>query len=378
MSMNVSASRLLLLAIILAVTPAAAWTQSTEPARAAPFVPTGRVWGYSFGDYFYKTSGDTARWGSAQYVNEAKDMHAGELRRLYLGYDYNYSRGIFSRVLLEANSGTTFAGGSYGLLVKLGYVSWRNPLPSLPVTVNVGLIPTPVFTLPERTWGYRSIEKEALDVRGFGPSADQGVSVEGTMGKNGGFSLMVGNGSGTKPATERAKAVYGSLVRRFLDKKLTVELMASFLPKSGDRDRTIDRLFVSYEPDFAKFGLEVARVRDQSPADLGEVSGTEARRLLASGFVSVPLRRDSVGVGISIFARYDFYDPDRDFAAGKGYVLPEPFYTQKLYIFGLDIAPLPRVHVMPNLWMMTYRARGGAVSRDADVVARMTFYFIFG
>lgn len=363
--------RLALLALLGATTAPSA---QTTAAPSPPFVPSGNVWGYVFADYFYKFRGDSA-WGTSQYAKTPKDLHAGQLRRLYLGYDYRIAPKFTSRVLLEANNSTTFAGGSYGVLVKLGYIAWNRPA-GLPLTVSAGLVPTPLFSFPERAWGYRSIEKEVLDARGIGSSADQGLLVEGTIGADGDYRLMVGNNSGTKPATERSKAVYSSISQRFLDKRLSLELMGTYLARSRGRDRSIGRVFVNYEGRHATFGLEVAGVYEASPAEFSSAAGTDVTRLLSSVFVAVPLRR--AGVPVKLFARYDVYDPDLDFAADRAYTIPDPFYSEHLYTLGFDIAPHPRVHVMPNLWVNSYRERGGRPARSADVVPRITFYWTFG
>lgn len=366
-----------LFAFVFALPALPALAQDSADADAEEaFEPSGNIWGYIFSDYIYKASGDDVGWGRTQYAGTETGFHGGELRRLYLGYNYRLRPNITTRVLLEANSGTDFANGSYGMLVKLGYLSWENPLPDVPLTVNVGLIPTPVFSFPEKSWGYRSVEKEALDARGIGRSADQGLSIEGALGEDGGFRLMAGNGSGTKPATDPHKSVYGSLYNRFMDGRLSIEVMGSYLPARGEYNRTIGRVFAEYTPGPFRMGMEAAYVYVETPPELGRVLGTNMSRLLISGFVAVPVE---VGTrSVSLFGRYDFFDRDLDFDAAKGYVEPDPFYTQHLVIVGVDFEPVPDVHFMPNLWVNAYSQRGGAVSRGADVVPRVTVYFRYG
>ncbi len=361
----------LLVSVLLAGVPGEGRAQD---ASTTDFEPHGEVRGYVFGDYFYKAAGDTASWGNSQYADTEEGMHGGELRRLYLGYDYFITPDVSTRVLLEANDGTTFANGSYGVRVKLGYLSWAQPL-GVPVTVNVGLVPTPVFTFPQKTWGYRSIEKEVLDARGFGSSADQGVLLEGSTGSQGGYRLMVANNSGTKPDTDPHVGVYGSVFQRVLGDRLSLEVMGSHLPQRGDRARTIGRLFAGYEVGAATFGVEMAGIYEQAPAERGAIPGTEITRVLVSTFSSIALRR--TGPAVKAFARYDFFDPDLGFETGRGYTSPDPFYTEHLVLLGLDVAPHPRVHVIPNLWINAYRARGNASDRPPDVVPRVTFYFIY-
>jgi hypothetical protein len=45
---------------------------------------------------------------------------------------------------------------------------------------------------------------------------------------------------------------------------------------------------------------------------------------------------------------------------------------------GVDFLPFPNFHIMPNLWMTSYKDKSPAnVSRPSDVVARMTFWFLY-
>jgi hypothetical protein len=353
--------------------------EQTEPATETPFVASGRVWGYVFGDYFYKMQGDSASWSSTQYGNTREGLHAGQLRRLYFGYDFSLAPQFNSRVLLEANDRTTFASGSYGVFLKLGYLEWSNPIATLPFTARIGLIPTPVFATPERTWGYRSVEKEALDARGFGPSTDQGVSVQGTIGssKNYGYTLMAGNNSGTRAATEPDKAFYGSFYGRFFDRRLTIEPMVTYLPAPQGRSNTIGRMFVGYNTEPLRLGAELAARREADRLASADGTREDVTRLLVSAFAAAPL--SFVNPRLQAFVRYDHYNPDRDFAETRPYENMAAFaYTEQFFIAGLNYSPVERVHIMPNLWINTYSdRRTDARQREADVVPRLTVYFTF-
>ena len=65
------------------------------------FKPSGKVWGYAFGDYYYKVHADSANRGALNYSGMAKDANAFEFRRIYLGYDYNISEKISTEFLLS-------------------------------------------------------------------------------------------------------------------------------------------------------------------------------------------------------------------------------------------------------------------------------------
>jgi len=54
---------------------------------------SGRLWGYAFGDYYYKGHGDTwNRGGANQYTGIPQNRNEFQMRRVYLGYDYNITQ----------------------------------------------------------------------------------------------------------------------------------------------------------------------------------------------------------------------------------------------------------------------------------------------
>jgi hypothetical protein len=353
------------------------WPFATVAQGQDAFAPSGRLWGYVFGDYYYKAAGEDAGWGTAQYARMGEGMHAAELRRLYLGYDYRFTTNVSSRVLLESNDDATFANGSYGIFLKLGYLAWEQPLSGLPLTLNVGLIPTPVFAYPERAWGYRSIEKETLNLRGIGRSVDFGASIVGRFDADDrfGYTLMVGNNSGTRPAQDARKAVYVSTNAAFLDRRFNVELMGSRLPTARDGVINVGRVFLGVDPGWASFGLETAFVRDEAPREIVATSDETVSRLLVSVFTTIPVTTGPTST--RIFLRYDYFDPDLDFDVSKAYARSDAFYAEHLIIAGVQFQPVPRVYVMPNLWTNYYRERGAGASRAVDIVPRVTLYFVY-
>ena len=77
------------------------------------FKPSGKISGYAFGDYAFKLHADSALRGKQQYSGLPKNYSSFNLRRVYLGYDYQFSPNISSQLLLahesafESNPGST-------------------------------------------------------------------------------------------------------------------------------------------------------------------------------------------------------------------------------------------------------------------------------
>jgi hypothetical protein len=338
------------------------------------FTPSGNVWGYVFGDAYYKAAGDTALWGQGQYASVPTRMQGGQLRRLYLGYDYRFSPSFSSRVLLEADD-NFLINNAHGVYIKLGYLDWKNLVPN--ATLSVGLIPTPVFAFPERQWGYRSVEKEALNLRGLGRSVDQGVSLSGAFDNEGryGYTLMVGNGSGNRIDVDRFLEYYSSLYTRLLDRRLSLEAMANHKYQGNGRSRTIIRGFAGYEGKGFTLGSEIAQTLDRAVPLAG--GSVDVNPLIISGFASVQL--PFISDKLRLFARYDHFDPDLNFSDGLAYRNVAQYYTEGTIIGGLHYRAAENVNIMPNIWINTYsdKRNGDAISRKADVVFRTTLYFAF-
>src|SRR5690349_21890472 len=76
---------------------------NSDSAFKAGSPNSGRIWGYVFGDYYYKGHADTLnRGGSNQYTGIPQGRNAFQFRRIYLGYDYNISKKFVAEVLLAA------------------------------------------------------------------------------------------------------------------------------------------------------------------------------------------------------------------------------------------------------------------------------------
>jgi hypothetical protein len=349
---------------------------STADAQTGTSSASGqRIWGYTFGDFFWKADGDTARWGRGEYMGTEKGMMGGSLRRLYLGYDNQISSRFSTRVLLEANPGTTMPNGSYGVIIKLGYLQWKAPdFLFNNQQFSVGLIPTPIFAFPERTWGYRSVEKEALDSRGIGRSVDQGISYNATFDKdsNYGFTLMVANGSGTRPANDKYFEYTGSLYLRLLEKRLTLETMGNYKYQGNGRHSSIYRGFIGYEITRFRFGFEASKIHDNLSTSAGMISQNPFLYSIFYAFKMKVMKQD-----FEFFARYDKFNPDLDFSDSKIYPNDRRFvYDQSLLIFGVNYNPIPTVSIIPNIYINLYDdKRAQEVNRKNDVVLRITLYY---
>jgi hypothetical protein len=334
-------------------------TIAARPPAQETQAPKGKFSGYMFGDYYYNIQQrDTTR----------KDLNGVQLRRVYFTYDYAIAPAFDARFRLEADQTALTSDGKIGVFVKDAYLKWKGIIHGSDLLFGVS--PTPAYDASEEAWGYRSLEKTIMDLRGIVPSRDLGVDLKGKLTGDGmaNYWLKVGNNSGNKPETDKFKRFYGQL---HFKPSPQVQLVASgdfdTEPKVTDtfdgQTKSNDRMVVSGFANFREankysVGLEAFyRVSQNTfrPSAAGPLANQNAfgATLFAWGAVADDLR---------LVGRVDFYDPnssvDQDGVS--------------LVIAALDYLPSADVHVMPNLYLQAYQAGG-----DNDVVGRLTFFYSF-
>src|SRR5208283_4399261 len=80
-------------------------------AQSSDFTPSGNLWGYAFGDYYYMSHADSLGRGAGnvQYkpfstgsngTSNYASANAFQLRRFYLGYDYHFAPKLTAYMVL--------------------------------------------------------------------------------------------------------------------------------------------------------------------------------------------------------------------------------------------------------------------------------------
>lgn len=371
----------------------AQFVSGSDSAFKAGSPNSGKLWGYMFGDYYVKAQADSLNRGSSsQYSGIPKNRNAFQIRRLYLGYNYNITKKFAAEVLLEAAPGEGLTDNKLAFYIKLANLRikdlWKG------TDLVLGQVSTPGFAMSsEPIWGYRSIEKTIIDIRGT-PSYDLGASLQGKFDPkkgNFGYDLMVGNGTGAKPEGDNYKWLYGDVWGKFLDKKLYVNLYMDYngmSPVAGMKhSRSMIKGFVAYTVPSFTFGVEAYSNHLRNDDQATEISsGTvDVLSVNATGF-SIFTHGTIVKDKLNFFARTDFFNPNNQIDNNKynkyvgntgGY--NDPSTKENFITAGLDFTPVKNVHLMPNIWINHYTHQGFATKYNAsDVVARLTFYFVFG
>lgn len=407
---------------------------NSDSAFKAGVPNSGRIWGYAFGDFYYKGHADSLnRGGNNQYTGIPKNRNAFQFRRIYLGYDYNISKKFSAELLLAAEdnfpafnspsssstSGDELLNNKLTFYIKLANIRWKNIWKGTDFVF--GQQATPAFPLlTEKIWNYRSIERTIADIRRT-PSYDLGAGLQGVFdpkAKNFGYDILVANGTSAKPAATSFKWFYGDIYHWFFKKKIVVDLYADYQrlnrQPTWHHDRQMWKGYVAYTTPALTIGVEgfINTLRNDTKATFitsppGAFSA-DTINTKAMG-ISFYIHGDIVKNKLRFFARFDTYNPNKniDNNTYKGYSgvsspsgynsgSYEAAYTntggvssvtstgdvtakEDFVTLGLDFTPVKNVHIMPNIWYNHYSSQlPTGTNADYDLVYRMTFYFVFG
>jgi len=326
---------------------------------------TGKIWGLAFGDYYYKTGGDSLG-NQLQYTPYKKDYNALDFRRIFLGYDYNFSKKFFSSVVLAFEGSDALSNNKRTFFIKDAYIRWNEIFKNSNLTF--GIISTPGHSVAvEPFWGYRSVEKTIMDQRNILGTRDLGVMLNGTFDsdKNYGYYFMIGDGSGASIENDKYKKFYGNLFAKFMDKKFMLDIYCDYQDLNPNQSNTTFDGFLGYKTDAFTAGVEYF-FQYQKNAFAGLTTGFGPDNVPSglSIFTSGKMYKEL----IKFYARYDFYNPNsKNSSTG---------FNENFVTAGLDFMVHPKVHIMPNIWLNAYSKKTDQISGlYTQVVPRITFFY---
>ena len=398
----------------------------TMTDTTAEFKPSGKLWGYAFGDYAYKGGTDEAnRGGSNQYTKIPVNSNMFQWRRIYLGYNYEISKKFSAEFLLASEddfasgvlgqgNGDILVNNKFSPYVKIANIRWKNFFRNSDLVF--GQMNTPGFAktgrndqTSEEVWAYRSIERTISDIRRT-PSFDFGAALQGWFDNGGkyGYDLMVANGQSAKPENDAFKWFYGDVWAKFFDKRLVIQFYQDYeklnwnavttgqaqiptsvttgtvttttyanpSPAGLHHDREMSKIFVAWNTKKLTVGAEV--FEQVMLGDVQEVVKSEHKVYYAttkamgiSAFVRGRIYKEKLG----FFARYDNYDPTGNLnnvvnnplvtsysALTSQY---EPSNKEQFVTLGIDYTPIKNVHIMPNIWLNTYNSGVDATASNS-------------
>lgn len=407
-------------------------TKQADPVDTA-WHPQRRLWGYSFGDFYYDQHSPaiTSTQGKENnYYQVPSNRNAFQFRRLYLGYDYDINKKFKAEVLL-ASEPTANTGVNGSTSIQNGDNLVDNHMAFYIKNFNLrvrdiwngtdlvfGELSTPGFalnepgtngptSLSESTWGYRSIERTITDFH-KNNSYDVGASLQGTFDpktKNYGYVLMVSNNSTSSLLSAASantgfyKIFYGDLWAKFLDNKLYADIYADYAMTApnvastsvssgtlNSQEHNMFKIFVSYNTSPLSVGVEAYTQKfgygvTNKTTLTAENATAQGLTIWAKGAIT----KGKLGW----FARYDTYNPDTKIVSADAYAVNtnygsyDPTVKEVFVTGGLDFTPAKNIHFMPNVWFTQYKDQlnsttAGYFPDNHTLVYRMTFFFTFG
>ena len=328
MNGRVSTSNAARVAIAIALVAALAAPASTE---------AGKVSGYMFGDYYYVAAADDAA--------GTEKRNGTQFRRIYFTYDRDLDGDYSTRFRLEMKDAGYGKSAKMVPFVKNAYLKRTNSIAG--GDLYLGLSGTPTWSVSEKVWGYRSIEKTIMDLNGIGSSADLGVSLKAKAGSLA-YHVMLGNGPGQKPEQDNGKKLYGQ-----------VSTTAGGLQLVG----------------YADYNMQPA---DQTQLTLAGFAGKKSDGFHGGveGFMRVNASAGATGddvtiIGVSVFGTKGLSD-DLDAFARVDMVNNDDADTSDLLVIaGVDRLLAKDIHLMPNLYVEL------PDGPDPTIQARVTAYYKF-
>ncbi len=398
--------------------------------------PQRRVWGYTFGDFYYAAHSDadivgatgvaaatpSNRGAETNYSGVPTYRNAFQFRRIYLGYDYEITKKFKAELLLAseptANVGTVgtstvqnsdnLADNKMAFYIKNINIRARDIWAGTDFVI--GELSTPSFalnepgtnaptSLSETTWGYRSIERTITDFH-KNNSFDVGAALQGTFDpstKNFGYVLMVGNNSqasllsAANANTGFYKIFYGDIWGKFFNQKLYLDIYADYAKTAPatavipGQDHNMFKVFAAYNSKPITIGVEAYTQQMESGVTNSTTKLPENATVTGLSFWV----KGAIANNWNYFARFDSYNPDTDYnpadtyAVNTNYGSYNPTVKEQFYTAGIDYNPTKNVHFMPNFWLVDYKDQrssttGGYVNPDHTLVYRLTFFFTFG
>lgn len=379
-------------------------------------------WGEVFGSLYTKVHADsvnstsTLKTNATQYSQVPQGFNAFSVQRVYLGYDYFFNNKISAHVVLaheelyDGNSKiNTDNVSDRTFYLKYCFLEFDDIIKG--ITFNVGGIHTPSYSVLEQPfWGYRSLERTILDMRGIASANDVGVSASGklwrkldTAGNEDicvGFNLAVGNSTGAVPdnlsltGNTPFKKYYEDIYVKLLHNKLIIDFYADEHTVQWSpyyEGNFTGRAFIGYKTKYFNISIESFEqlMEHQATITAGPdfVKPTTNLNRIQSGFsvegAATLIKSKKTGdQKLGLVLRYDLYNPDANYNNKDTYAASystSNSYKENFILAALDYQPIKQIHVMPNIWYDGFENRALNANHlklsDNDLVLRLTLYY---
>lgn len=261
------------------------------------------------------------------------DDRGYELERSYLGYEYNFGKGLSAKAVMDVGKSSDVGDYQRIAYIKNAMVSWK----TAKLTLNGGLISTTQFNFQEKFWGYRYIMKSFQDEYKFGSSADLGLSAAYEFADWISADAIIVNGEGYKKIQSNEGLSYGLGVTLTPVSGLQVRLYGGWNESGEDGKKDVANLaaFAGYKHERFTLGAEYSQMWNAS-------NQNDADQYGYSVFASVKLAKDT-----DLYARYDELCSKNDWNKAK---------DEQAAILGVQFKLGKYVKIAPNFRMSMPKA----------------------
>ncbi len=259
--------------------------------------------------------------------SDGETTKAFEITRAYLGYEYNFSKEWYAKLVLDV--GDPKVGGlQMTAYLKNAYVQFKD----YGFTVSFGMISTTQFKVSEKIWGLRYIEKSYQDAYKFNASADIGFNIDYKFADfiSADFSVINGEGYKLIQADDIIRPGLGVTVNPI--KKLTARVFVDTYGKDVKQQSL--STFLAYTDEKLVLGAEYNYQTNHSRVEGQDLYGT-------SFFATY-----KAGKRCMIYGRFDDLKSKALEGEKKGWQFDK---DGQLLMAGLEISPVKGVKIAPNI-----------------------------
>ena len=192
------------------------------------------------------------------FTKDVTKTSAFELKRVYLGYKYIFSKNMSAKITYDIGSNS--GGSAYTAYVKIAQLDWKlNPK----IKLSLGLIGNKQFNDQEGLWGYRYAYKGFLNEYKFGASADLGFNSEFSVSSKLKMNLFVFNGEGYKSLQDDDgyQRIGASFIYNFSD-KIFGKIYLDSHPSKDAKAITNSSIFLGYKETNFRLGVEYGKIKN--------------------------------------------------------------------------------------------------------------------
>ncbi|MGM5631071.1 hypothetical protein O2K51_09225 [Apibacter raozihei] len=316
---------------------------SETKKESTEFKPKGRVFGRIFMGY-------------ANSLENKSDRRQGfDIARSYLGYDYQITENLSTRIMIDATPEGTLAQIGKENVQSLKTPALKNvyiKYETEKVSVTAGMFATPHVVIPLQYWENRYINKSFPIANGLARGADIGITGVYKIAPYLSVDAAILKGEGFRKISK--DNMYQYVVAATITPFKNMIIRPLFDIKTGENLHRKDRMYatalIGYRNSKISAGAELSKVFNDGAAEVDKygyslfLNGKITKQIKIFGRADVY----STSLPESYYSGYDFFNADNKAFTGH----------TDMFIFGLEYIIAKGVKISPNFNYKVYKKAG--------------------